>query len=123
MAELWYYAHDGKQMDAVPMKELQRLASDGVLKPTDMLWKEGMPRWVRANSLAELSFSAPTGALHRNINGPNYSPAVSENELAAASSERSASVPSPAEERTPSVQKRRRFEESAENRHCCSIDD
>lgn len=54
MAELWYYTCAGKQMDPVTTAELRRLVSDGVLKPTDMVWKEGMPRWIRASSAKEI---------------------------------------------------------------------
>ena len=62
MAEMWYYTTEGKQMDAVTIKELKRLVGDGTLKPTDMVWKEGMPRWIRASSVKEL-FPDPTSAL------------------------------------------------------------
>lgn len=62
MAEMWYYTTEGKQMDAVAIKELKRLVGDGTLKPTDMVWKEGMPRWIRASSVTEL-FPDPTSAL------------------------------------------------------------
>src|SRR6185295_14784355 len=62
MAEMWYYTNEGKQMDPVSMKELKRLVGDGILKPTDMVWKDGMPRWIRASSLKEL-FPDPTSAL------------------------------------------------------------
>ncbi len=61
-AEMWYYTTEGKQMDPVSMKELKRLVGDGTLKPTDMVWKDGMPRWIRASSLTEL-FPDPTSAL------------------------------------------------------------
>src|SRR5262245_53746709 len=64
MAELWYYTNEGKQMDAVSMKELKRLVGDGTLKPTDMVWKEGMPRWIRASSVKEL-FPDPGAALDK----------------------------------------------------------
>jgi len=64
MAELWYYTNEGKQMDAVTMKELKRLVGDGTLKPTDMVWKEGMPRWIRASSVKEL-FPDPSAALDK----------------------------------------------------------
>ena len=37
MAEMWYYTTDGKQMDPVPIAELQRLAGEGTLKPP---WSE-----------------------------------------------------------------------------------
>ena len=62
MADMWYYTTEGKQMDAVPIKELKRLVGDGTLKPTDMVWKEGLPRWIRASSVNEL-FPDPTSAL------------------------------------------------------------
>jgi hypothetical protein len=64
MAELWYYTNEGKQMDAVTMKELKRLVGDGTLKPTDMVWKEGMARWIRASSVKEL-FPDPGAALDK----------------------------------------------------------
>ncbi|MBI1832414.1 MAG: DUF4339 domain-containing protein [Planctomycetes bacterium] len=62
MAEMWYYTNEGKQMDPVTLKELKRMAGDGSLKPTDMVWKDGMPRWIRANSVTEL-FPDPSSAL------------------------------------------------------------
>ncbi len=62
MAEMWYYTTEGKQMDPVSMKELRRLVGDGTLKPTDMVWKEGMARWIRASSVKEL-FPDPISAL------------------------------------------------------------
>lgn len=54
MAEMWYYTTEGKQMDPVPMSELKGLIDNGTLKPTDMVWKDGMPCWVRASSMREL---------------------------------------------------------------------
>ncbi len=54
MADLWYYTCEGKQMEPVSTAELKRLAAEGILRPTDMVWKEGMPRWVRASTAAEI---------------------------------------------------------------------
>src|SRR5881227_2589691 len=62
MAEMWYYTNEGKQMDPISMKELKRLVGDGTLKPTDMVWKEGMARWIRASSVKEL-FPDPMSSL------------------------------------------------------------
>ncbi|MBM3994429.1 MAG: DUF4339 domain-containing protein [Planctomycetes bacterium] len=62
MAEMWYYTSEGKQMDPVTLKELKRMAGDGTLKPTDMVWKDGMARWIRAGSVTEL-FPDPASAL------------------------------------------------------------
>ena len=53
-AEMWYYTTEGKQMDPVSIRELRRLVEDGLLRPTDMVWKDGMERWIRASSVKEL---------------------------------------------------------------------
>jgi hypothetical protein len=50
MAELWYYTREGRQMDPVSEPELRRLAAAGDLKPTDLVWSEGMPQWIRASA-------------------------------------------------------------------------
>jgi hypothetical protein len=68
MAEMWYYTTEGKQMDPVSIRELQRLVGDGTLKPTDMVWKEGMARWIRASSVKEL-FPDPIAALDHYFSG------------------------------------------------------
>jgi hypothetical protein len=54
VADLWYYTRDGKAMDPVSEAELKKLAASGDLQPTDLVWKEGMPKWVRAGSAKEL---------------------------------------------------------------------
>jgi hypothetical protein len=54
MADLWYYTNEGRQMEPVSTAEIQQLARRGLLKPTDMVWRDGMPRWVRASSAPEL---------------------------------------------------------------------
>src|SRR5260370_42243871 len=54
MAERWFYTCEGKQMEPVTAAELKQLAAKGMLKPTDMVWKEGMPKWVRASSTQDL---------------------------------------------------------------------
>src|SRR5438552_2345764 len=50
MAEIWYYTSQGKQMEPVTEADLKRLASSGLLRPTDLVWQEGMPDWIRASS-------------------------------------------------------------------------
>ena len=54
MADLWYYTREGKAMDPVSQAQLKKLAASGQLRPTDLVWKEGMPKWVRAGSAKEL---------------------------------------------------------------------
>src|SRR5262245_39403863 len=49
MNDLWYYTSEGKAMEPVPTAELKRLAQAGLLKPTDLVWQEGMPAWAPAS--------------------------------------------------------------------------
>src|SRR4051794_24037007 len=50
MAAEWYYTSDRQQMGPVSWTELCQLASSGILKPTDLVWKDGMPDWSRAGT-------------------------------------------------------------------------
>jgi len=49
MAE-WYYASNKQQQGPVSLDELKKLARTGVLKPSDLVWKEGMKEWLRAST-------------------------------------------------------------------------
>jgi len=53
MAE-WYYTTNNQQMGPVSWDELRQLASTGLLHPTDMVWKEGMADWQKANRVEGL---------------------------------------------------------------------
>lgn len=57
---MWYYMQDGAQQGPISEEELQGMASDGRLQPTDMVWKSGMQEWQQANQVASLPFSAPS---------------------------------------------------------------
>lgn len=50
MAE-WYYTTNNQQMGPVSWDELRQLASTGLLHPTDMVWKDGMVDWQKANKV------------------------------------------------------------------------
>lgn len=54
MTELWHYTSAGKQMEPVTGAELEQLARCGFLRPSDLVWRDGMPAWVKAGSLADL---------------------------------------------------------------------
>src|SRR5882724_10873460 len=59
MSELWYFTCEGKQMEPVTTTELKQLATSGYLRGADMVWQEGMPAWVKAESIPGL---IPPGA-------------------------------------------------------------
>src|SRR5207237_3430863 len=66
MADLWYYTNEGRQMDPVSTAEIQQLAQRGLLKPTDMVWRDGMSRWVRSSAAPEL-FPANSPSFERGL--------------------------------------------------------
>lgn len=45
----WHYSRDGARRGPVSSRDLQALATRGDLLPTDLIWKEGMKDWVRAD--------------------------------------------------------------------------
>src|SRR5204862_439082 len=59
--ELWYFTCEGKQMEPVTTAELKQLGSSGYLRGADMVWQEGMPTWVKAETIPGLI--PPTAAL------------------------------------------------------------
>ena len=46
----WFYSDGEKRLGPVTEDELRRLARDGQLKPTDLVWRDGMPDWVEART-------------------------------------------------------------------------
>jgi hypothetical protein len=45
----WYYTTNNEQRGPVSWEKLEQLAASGRLKPSDMVWKDGMVDWVRAD--------------------------------------------------------------------------
>jgi len=58
MAWQWFYTQNGQQSGPVSAEELNQMAKSGRLQPTDMVWRDGMPQWVMADSIGDL-FPAP----------------------------------------------------------------
>jgi hypothetical protein len=59
VADEWYYTNQGQQMGPVSTEELRRHALSGRLEPGDLVWKDGMPKWVPAASVSEFSRHEP----------------------------------------------------------------
>ncbi len=53
-AQLWYYLIDQEQQPPVTFEELQQLATDGMLAPTDLVWTQGMGVWLEAGKIKKL---------------------------------------------------------------------
>lgn len=50
----WFYSKDETRLGPVTEDELKRLATDGQLKPSDLVWRDGMPDWVEARTVSVL---------------------------------------------------------------------
>jgi hypothetical protein len=70
MAE-WFYTTNKQQMGPVSLAELRQLAEQGLLKPTDLVWSEGMKDWARAGA---------RGLFHDSPDLPESQPRRSERE-------------------------------------------
>lgn len=50
----WHVLVNGIQEGPFELDELRQRVTAGALKPTDMVWAEGMDQWVPASTVAEL---------------------------------------------------------------------
>jgi hypothetical protein len=50
----WYYLRDGGQAGPMPWADLWRCGQTGQLRPTDLVWRDGMPEWRTAASVPGL---------------------------------------------------------------------
>lgn len=58
MATQWYYAQNGKQFGPIPGEQLRSMLSTGALRPSDLVWSDGLPAWTPAGQTPAL-MSAP----------------------------------------------------------------
>ncbi len=54
----WFYVDKGSQAGPVSVSELQQRAKDGLLKTSDLVWKEGMANWLESGQVSEISGGA-----------------------------------------------------------------
>lgn len=50
----WFYSEGDERRGPVTEEELKRLATDGKLQKTDLVWKDGMKDWVEARTVDTL---------------------------------------------------------------------
>lgn len=54
MSEQWYYSKDDQKYGPVNASKLKEIAASGQLRPTDLLWREGMKQWAKAGTVRGL---------------------------------------------------------------------
>jgi len=70
MAQQWLYSRAGTQYGPVTAAELRQLATSGLLSPIDLVWKEGLSKWVSAVKVKGL-FNAPS-ATNTALSSPSF---------------------------------------------------
>ncbi|CAA9376954.1 MAG: hypothetical protein AVDCRST_MAG64-359 [uncultured Phycisphaerae bacterium] len=60
MAGQWFYTSNGGQAGPVDTADLRRLVGEGALRPTDLVWREGLAEWMPASQVPGL-FGAAEG--------------------------------------------------------------
>lgn len=58
----WYYAQFGNRLGPFDRQTIEDLYRSGGLKPEELVWEEGMPDWVRADSVFKQQAPAPADA-------------------------------------------------------------
>lgn len=61
-AKVWWYAKGGQKFGPFVAAELKKIANSGQLSATDLIWKEGLPKWLPASSVKGL-VPAPASAV------------------------------------------------------------
>jgi hypothetical protein len=54
MATEWYYLKNGEKVGPISSTELKNLAVKQEIMPSDLIWKEGLEKWVAAKSVKRL---------------------------------------------------------------------
>jgi hypothetical protein len=65
LMEEWYYADNGQQMGPVSTSELRALLAKGVVKSSDLVWRDGLSNWIPASQTRELCAVAPAAPAPR----------------------------------------------------------
>lgn len=66
---LWYYVSSGQERIPVQENRMSALAGTGVLRPTTLIWREGMESWISAGEVKPELFLPPTAEKSRTASG------------------------------------------------------
>lgn len=73
MAAQWYYAQNSQQFGPLPVEQLRSMFSTGALRPSDLVWSDGLSAWTPAGQVPALQM-APA-VYHQPAPAPAYAPA------------------------------------------------
>lgn len=52
--KVWYHAIGANQFGPFTYAEMEQLAFNGKLNPSDLIWKEGFPDWIASSEVKGL---------------------------------------------------------------------
>lgn len=59
MSRMWHYVRNGQPQSPVPEEQLRALRASSALRAEDLVWREGLPAWIPAGQVPELTPQAP----------------------------------------------------------------
>jgi hypothetical protein len=69
MAADWFYTKDGTRFGPIDAAKLKQLADSGVIRPDDLVWKQGVKQWAKAAAVKGLfdaqAVAAGVGVFHQ----------------------------------------------------------
>src|SRR6185312_13426904 len=98
MSAEWFYAKGKQKVGPVTEGQLKGLARSGEVARTDMVWKQGMAKWIQAGQVRGLFEDGPPQAVTGSV--PPPLPASPEVVPVAARPAPTPELPWPAEERS-----------------------
>ncbi len=75
----WFYATDGQQHGPYSEDQLRDFIARGIVRPTTLVWGEGMSEWTRAGDIPGLLRSAPGAAASLGPAGGRVDPSFAGN--------------------------------------------
>ena len=58
----WFYTTNKQQMGPVSFEELKELATRGMLRPGDLVWRDGMRDWMKASTQGLFDDQSPAAS-------------------------------------------------------------
>lgn len=95
MAQEWYYQQNGQKHGPISGADLKQLVVAGKLQPTDLIWKEGMAKWVPARSVKGLFPAAAPSTSRQGVKATATKPATAPAQVEEVVEAKPAAIPSP----------------------------
>lgn len=76
MSIAWHYMKNGAQTGPATTDELKALITSGAIKADTLIWREGLPSWLAANTQSEFAGVVPPAGRPAGLTGTGGAPGV-----------------------------------------------